>query len=120
MRAGTGTFLSGVGASSSQIALYSQSSAKSIHYASVAALLGARSQFYRLRPGLPPLRRLDRCRPPDGTLVQTLNGGTGVAKSVPEIGDGATILVPNISSGLLHDALGFIYGSGPHGHLVQS
>ena len=57
---------------------------------------------------------------PNGTLVQTLNGGTGVAKSVPEIGDGATILVPNISSGLLHDALGFIYGRGLHGHLAQS
>jgi hypothetical protein len=52
---------------------------------------------------------------PDGTILQTLNGGTGEAKSVPEIGDGATILVSNIPPHFLHHPLEFIYGRSPHG-----
>jgi hypothetical protein len=59
---------------------------------------------------------------PDGTLIQTINGAgggaVGVAKSVPEIGAGQTLLVPNIPSHFLHHRLGFIYGHGRHGHIT--
>jgi hypothetical protein len=52
---------------------------------------------------------------PNGTVLQTINGGTGVAKSAPAIGAGDTILVPNIGSGLFQPHLGFIHSHGPHG-----
>jgi hypothetical protein len=52
---------------------------------------------------------------PNGTILQTINGGTGVAKSTPDIGAGDTILVPNIGSGLFQRDIGFIYGHGAHG-----
>lgn len=48
---------------------------------------------------------------PDGTIVQTFSGaGGGVATSVPEIGDGTTVLVPNISSEHFHPRMGFLHG----------
>jgi hypothetical protein len=47
----------------------------------------------------------------DGTIVQTFNGASdGVATSVPEIGDGTTVLVPNISSEHFHPRMGFLHG----------
>jgi hypothetical protein len=47
---------------------------------------------------------------PDGTIAQSLNGGSGVATSVPEIGEGTTVLVPNILSGFFHPRMEFLRG----------
>jgi hypothetical protein len=57
---------------------------------------------------------------PNGTLIQTINGAPGVARSVPAIGEGDTILLPDIAFGLFEHQLGFIYGHGPHGHIRSS
>jgi hypothetical protein len=51
---------------------------------------------------------------PNGTILQTINGATGVAEAVPDIGEGATIFIPTVP-GIRHD-LRFIYDHGPHGH----
>lgn len=56
----------------------------------------------------------------NGTIIQTINAGTGIARSSPDIGKGDTILFPNISIGIRHHDLGFVYDRGPHGHIRRS
>jgi hypothetical protein len=57
---------------------------------------------------------------PNGTIIQTINGGVGEAKSIPEIGAGQTLLVATIPPDILHHRLGFIYGPGRDGHIIRS
>jgi hypothetical protein len=45
---------------------------------------------------------------PNGTTIQTINGGEGAVTSVPEIGTGDTILIPNIPSHHLHHGMRFL------------
>jgi hypothetical protein len=46
---------------------------------------------------------------PNGTTIQTINGGRGAVTSVPEIGAGDTILIPNIPTHALHHGMRFMH-----------
>jgi hypothetical protein len=119
---GTGTFVSGVAgidpATGNRTTHFVENFVPSPDAAKFSPFVDSPAVFDSLNTG--PASLLVNNIQPNGTNLQTLNGGTGVAKSVPEIGEGSTILVPNIQSGFLHHALGFIYGKGPHGHITCS
>jgi hypothetical protein len=116
---GTGTMVSGVAsfdpATGIRTTHFVENFVPTPGSANFSPVLNTSAIFDLLNTG--PASLLVNTPGPGGTTIQTINGGTGVAKSAPEIGAGDTILVPNLSFGVEHHELGFIYGRGPQGHI---
>jgi len=107
---GTGTMISGV----ATIAPATQAPTTHFVEAYTPGDFNARSPIvdatatfdFRNIPGPTPLTATPG---PNGTVIRTLNGGTGNVTSVPDIGAGDTILIPNIPSHHMHHGMRFMH-----------